>query len=206
MAEIKIERKRRLIPWLLSLLLLLSIIGGVYLAFQVGDKEAEVIASEIPENRILPEETTTEANTLPAEVNDFILFANEENPYQNGEMKIHHQYTSDAIRKMADAIVVIADQKGMADQMNVQDLRTKLNADADKIQKNWKETDHADHIKQAFLQISGAINQLADGSINESLKKEANDIDANKLTLDQKPDVKEFIDKTASVMKQLATE
>lgn len=208
MAEIKIERKTPIIPWLLGLLLLLFVVGGVYLAFNYGNTaEEEAIADEVTMDEIIPNETEViETNNLPEAVNDFILFANEEKQYANGEMEIHHQYTSDAIRKMADALVAIADKKGMADQMNVQELSKKLNADADAIQKNWKSTDHADYIKQAFLQVSGAVNQLSDGSSNESLKKEANDIDVNKLTLDQKADVKDFIDKTASVMKQLATE
>ncbi|AFM05882.1 hypothetical protein Fleli_3563 [Bernardetia litoralis DSM 6794] len=205
MAEIKIERKKTIIPWLLGLLLLAAVIGGVYFAFYYSNNaESEVMADEVVPNEILPVEENTEANNLPTAVDDFIIFANEESPYQDGEMEIHHKYTSDAIRKMSAALVAIADKKGMADQMNVQDLSAKLNADADEIQKNWKSTDHADHIKQAFLQISGAVNQLSDGS-SENLRKEANDIDPNKLTLEQKADVKDFIDKTASVMKQLAT-
>ena len=160
MAEIKIERKKPIIPWLLGLILLAAIIGGVYIAFYYGNNaEEEAIAEEVTMNEIIPTETeVTGTNNLPAAVNDFILFANEEKQYANGEMEIHHQYTSDAIRKMADALVAIADKKGMADQMNVQELSKKLNADADAIQKNWKETDHADHIKQAFLQVSGAVN------------------------------------------------
>ena len=204
MAEIKIERKIPIIPWLLGLLLLLAIGAGVYFAFYYGNNaEEEAVANEVTPNEILPVETEViQTNTLPAAVNDFITFANEENQYADGEMEIHHQYTSDAIRKMADALVAIADKKGMAQQMNIQDLRTKLRADADEIQKNWKSTDHADHIKQAFLKVSGAVNQLSDA--NENLKKEANDIDVNKLTLDQKADVKDFIRKTANVMEQLA--
>ncbi len=208
MAEIKIEQKTPIIPWLLGLLLIAAIATGVYFAFQVGDeedKEAIVMADEIPENEILPEESM-ETNNLPAEINDFVLFANEEKQYADGEMEIHHQYTSDAIRKMSSALVVLADKKGMTQQMNVQDLSTKLNTAADQIQENWKETNHADHIRNAFLQVSGALNQLTDGSTNESLKQAAKDIDPNKLTLDQKAEVKKFIDKTASVMKQLAME
>ena len=205
MAEIKIEHKKAPIwPWILGLLLLMLIGAGIYY-YVIKDKQAEteVVANEIPQNEILPEETTA-TNTIPAAVTDFITFANEESPYQDGEMEIHHKYTSNAIRKMAAALVAIADKKGMSSQMNIQDLSTKLNADADEIQKNWKSTDHADHIKQAFLQVSGAVNQLSDA--NENLKKEANDIDVNKLTLEQKADVKDFINKTAIVMKQLATE
>ncbi|PIY09116.1 MAG: hypothetical protein COZ18_08705 [Flexibacter sp. CG_4_10_14_3_um_filter_32_15] len=208
MAEIKIEQKKAPIwPWLLGLLLLMLVGVGVYFAVKGDSPETteEVVANEIPENEILPEETA-ETNNLPAAVNDFILFANEEKQYADGEMEIHHQYTSDAIRKMGSALVVLADKKGMADQMNVQDLSTKLNAAADNIQENWKETDHADYIRNAFLQVSGALNQLADGSTNESLKQAAKDIDPNKLTLDQKADVKKFIAETASVMKQLAME
>ena len=208
MAEIKIEQKKAPIwPWLLGLLLLMLVGVGVYFAVKGDSPETteEVVANEIPENEILPEETA-ETNNLPAAVNDFILFANEEKQYADGEMEIHHQYTSGAIRKMGSALVVLADKKGMADQMNVQDLSTKLNAAADNIQENWKETDHADYIRNAFLQVSGALNQLADGSTNESLKQAAKDIDPNKLTLDQKADVKKFIAETASVMKQLAME
>ncbi len=205
MAEIKIEHKKAPIwLWLVGLILLMLIGVGVYFAVKGDGPETtdEVVANEISANEILPEETTT--NNLPAAVSDFITFANEENPYQEGEMEIHHQYTSDAIRKMSAALVAIADKKGMADQMNIQDLSKKLNESADEIQKNWKATDHADHIKVAFLQVSGAVNQLSDGYPDENLKKEANDIDVNKLTLEQKADVKDFIHKTAKVMKQLA--
>ena len=209
MAEIKIEKKTPIIPWLLGILLLLAVVAGVYFAFQVGDEETEVVANEVPENEILPVEeevVVTETNTLPAEVNTFILFANEESNYTDAQMDIHHEYTATALRNMGDALEAIANKKGMANQMNIQELHKNLDAAADEIQKNWKETDHADHIRNAFLQVSGALNQLADGSINESLKQEAKDVDPNTLTLEQKADVKDFIDKTASVMKQLAME
>ncbi|WP_375560576.1 hypothetical protein ACE193_23245 [Bernardetia sp. OM2101] len=210
MAEIKIEKKTPIIPWLLGLLLLLAVSTGVYFAFFYGNKaEQEAIANEITmnENEIVPDEVVVvETEMIPAEVNTFIAFANENREYEATQMDVHHEYTANALRHMGDALEVIAIKRGMADQMNVQDLHKKLDTAADEIQKNWKETDHADHIRNAFLQVSGALNQLADGSMNESLKKEAKDIDPNTLTLEQKADVQDFIDKTASVMKQLAME
>ncbi|WP_338792143.1 hypothetical protein [Bernardetia sp. MNP-M8] len=206
MAEIKIEKKTPIIPWLLGLLLLLLIGAGIYFGFQINETETEVVANEVPENEILPEENTTETTTLPAEVNTFVMFANEENDYTDAQMDIHHEYTANALRHMGDALEALANKKGMADQMNVENLHKNLDTAADEIQKNWKETDHADHIRNAFLQVSGALNQLTDGSTNESLKKEAKDIDPNTLTLEQKADVKDFIDKAASVMKKIAME
>ncbi len=207
MAEIKIEKKTPIIPWLLGLLLLLLIGAGIYFGFRVDDNvETEVVANEVPENEILPEENNTETTTLPAEVNTFVMFANEENPYTDAQMDIHHEYTANALRHMGDALEALANKKGMAEQMNIESLHKNLDTAADEIQKNWKETDHADHIRNAFLQVSGALNQLTDGSINESLKKEAKDIDPNTLTLEQKADVKDFIDKAASVMKKIAME
>ncbi|WP_338763717.1 hypothetical protein WAF17_20285 [Bernardetia sp. ABR2-2B] len=209
MAEIKIEKKAPILPWILGLLLLLLVGAGVYFGFMVdkkADTEVVALADEVPENEILPEETTTEVTALPAEVNTFVMFANEESNYTDAEMDIHHKYTGNALRHMGDALVALADKKGMSEEMNAQALHDELDTAADEIQENWKETDHADHIKNAFMKVSGALNQLADGSTSESLKKEAKDIDPNTLTLEQKADVKDFIDKTASVMKQLAME
>ena len=94
MAEIKIEQKKAPIwPWLLGLLLLMLVGVGVYFAVKGDSPETteEVVANEIPENEILPEETA-ETNNLPAAVNDFILFANEEKQYADGEMEIHPYY------------------------------------------------------------------------------------------------------------------
>lgn len=211
MAEIKIEEKKTpILPWILGLLILLLIGVGVYFGFRVDDiAQTEVVANEVPENEILPVEeevVIVETTNFPTEVNTFIAFANENQAYQPTQMDIHHEYTATALRHMGDALEAIANKKGMASQMNVEELHKKLDKAADQIQKNWKETDHADHIRSAFLQVSGALNQLADGSTNESLKKEARDIDPNTLTLEQKADVKDFIDKTASVMKQLSME
>ncbi len=205
MAEIKIEKKAPIWPWILGLLLLMLIGAGIYFALQ--DDEPEVVTEEIPANEILPmEEEVVETNTLPAEVNAFIMFAEEEATYTEKEMDIHHEYTGTALRKMGDALEALANKKGMADQMNVQALHTDLDAAADDIQKNWKEDDHADHIKKAFLKVSTALNQLADGSTDVNLKQEAKDIDPNTLTLEQKADVKDFIAKTAMVMKKIAME
>lgn len=210
MAEIKIEKKTPIIPWLLGLLLLLLVGAGIYLGFQFQDNAQEELAAnevEVTENEMLPDEVVVvETEMIPTEVNTFIAFANENQEYEATKMDVHHEYTANALRHMGDALEAIATKRGMADQMNVQDLHKKLDTAADEIQENWKETDHADHIRNAFLQVSGALNQLADGSTNESLKKEAKDIDPNILTLEQKDDVKDFIDKTASVMKQLAME
>ena len=207
MAEIKIEKKAPIWPWILGLLLLMAIGAGIYYAtLNDNEVETEVVADEIPENEITPQETGADSNTLPAEVSAFIAFAEEDNPYAEGEMEIHHRYTGDALRKMGNALEALANKKGMADKMNIRDVHSKLDKAADEIQKNWKETDHADHIKKAFLMVSGTLNQLADGSTNEDLRKEAQDIDPNTLTLEQKADVKDFINKTAKVMNQLAME
>ncbi len=204
MAEIKIEKKAPIWPWIVGLLLLMLVGAAIY--FALADDNEEVIVEEIPMEEILPMEEESAVQTLPAEVQSFITFASEENNYTEGQMDIHHKYTGEALRKMGDAVLALAAMKGMSDNIDAPNLDTKLNAAADEIQENWKETDHADHIKKGFLLVSTALNQLAENSTNVDLKQEAKDIDPNTLTLEQKADVKDFINKTAMVMQKIAME
>ncbi|WP_291725373.1 hypothetical protein [Bernardetia sp.] len=214
MAEIKIKKKTPIVPWILGLILLAAVLGGVYFAFQVDDiyeknNDNVAMADELPDNEITPVDDATVVGTelIPLEVNTFVAFANEENGYEeDAEMGVHHEYTGKSLRYMGDAIVALAEQKGMTDEINAKALHSDLDAAADDIQKNWKETDHADHIRAAFLKVSTALNKLAYTSNDTNLKKEARDIDPNTLTLNQKSDVKEFIDKTAMVMQKIAME
>ena len=213
MAEIKIEKKTPIIPWIMGLILLAAVLGGVYFAFQVDDiyeNDNVVMANEVSDDddnikkRTYPESTTTVM--IPSEVNTFVAFANDDANYKEADMGVHHKYTGDAIRHMGDALVALAEKKGMSDEIKVQALHKDLDAAADDIQRNWKSTDHADHIKVAFLKVSTALNQLAGSSADMNLKEEARRIDPNELTLEQKADVKQFIDKAAMVMRKLAME
>ena len=145
--------------------------------------------------------------TVPAKVSEFASFI-QNNPA--GEMmKMEHDYTSDGIRRLADALGAIADQQEIKDP-NIEDKLDLLRRHADRLQEDRRSTEHADTVLAAFTLASDLIASI-ERQTSRNLKNEvaevrqaAEAIDPDKLVLDQKAEVETFFKRTSRLLNEMA--
>ncbi len=188
MAEIKIEKKAPIWPWILGLIILAAII--YYFAFY---KKDNVIT-----NDVTTEEVVTTQEAIPAPVAGTLENVPEINQYidyiDNPKMGVDHDYTSMAITKL------VAATRATATALNVDinaDL-TEADAKANEITKNPKSLDHANMIKDAATIIAKGLKTIQTEKF-PSLQSDQSAVDAavasinvGKPTLDQKDSIMGF--------------
>lgn len=204
MANIRIEEKKKgagILPWIIGLLLLALIIWAV--ASFIGDDADQVI--------------TEEEYTEPAPVINDVDYATPVAAYMaftddmEGEMGLDHEFSHDALTRLAAASVALADSKGVADAAGTDSKADRVMQLANDITKDPMAGDHADKIKQAAMLIvemledvnTKASNGVATASLEE-LRSQAQDISAGTLTLDQKEDVRSFFAQARTVLQELS--
>lgn len=199
MAEIKIEQRKQIWPWLLAGIVTIALL--VYLlAFRNNDKtintedEADYITntdetdlSEIKEN-----------NSTVAAYVDFV---------ENSKVKmdLDHAYTNEALLKLIDATNAIAeevDYEVKADLGKAKDY-------ANMITKDPFDTTHADNIRKADDIIAKVLQNIQKvhfpnlANEVEELKSAAESIKPAVLTLDQKEAVKNFFAKASDLLQKM---
>lgn len=195
MAEIKIEKKTPIWPFLLAGLIIIGLI--VYFLGVKGDKEntAPIVVTETNDSNLID---VKEDNSKVAEYVYFIK-------NMNDSMTLDHTFSNIALLKLISATEAISNEVDFdvkADLDKAKDL-------ADQITENPNETNHADKIKKASEIITNALqniqqskysglsNDIAEVRIaSESIKPEV-------LTLDQKVEVKAFFGKAADLLEKM---
>jgi hypothetical protein len=236
MAEIIVEPDNRdpkrndkssIWPWILGALLLF---GLIWVIVEVtGDDEPERVATTTAVDRQPVTDNTyrddTYAQTAAAgPIAEFIRFANEgEEQYERenvtnaeyadregeqGAMGLEHNYTSDGIRKLSAALNALA--QNSAGDTEIDQKRTQFQANADRIQQDPQSLQHANTIRQTFVEASDLMATIKQRSYPNSnanvddVREAAEDIDVSTATLEQKDKVKEFFDKAGDAVEQLA--
>ncbi len=195
MAEIKIEKKTPIWPFLLAGLIIIGLI--VYFLGVKGDKEntAPIVVTETNDSNLID---VKEDNSKVAEYVYFIK-------NMNDSMTLDHTFSNIALLKLISATEAISNEVDFdvkADLDKAKDL-------AGQITENPNETNHADKIKKASEIITNALqniqqskysglsNDIAEVRIaSESIKPEV-------LTLDQKVEVKAFFGKAADLLEKM---
>lgn len=208
MAEIKIEKKKPIWPWILLLLL----IGAVVAFFALNNDDDHNDVGEVYEKEadsVAVDESPVDGEDFDADgvLSAFYAFVDEdEKSYMdNKEMGIHHQYTHDALNKTVAALWAKASQ---IDYDIEADLGT-IEENAERIQKDPMATNHADLIRESFNKIANTVNKMQDSKypdLNDKadmLVAKAKKISPDELTLDQKKEVKGFFNGVAEVLKAM---
>ena len=193
MAEIKIEKKKTIWPWILVGLLVLAVI--LYFLFFRKDND----------DNMSVETTTTpvvdSSNMNNSSVDAFVTFVSSD----TATMGLDHVFTHNALIKLIAATKSTADKKGF----NIQADLDKAKEDADKITVDPMVTTHADFIKDATNRISTALQNLQRANYpqlsteSQKVKDASNDISTADLTLDQKQTVKTFFNNAADLLKKM---
>ena len=205
MAEIKIEQKKQIWPWMIAGLVIVALLV-YFLGFRdSGNNIAEVTeATEATEASYITDTSEPdllgekEINTTIAAYVDFV-----EN--SEGMMGLDHAYTNEALLKLIDAVNAKADEVGY-----------EVRADLDKVREYAKiitvdpyETTHADNIRKAADILTNVLLniQLAEylglTAEMDELKSASASINPEVLTLAQKDAVKKYFDKASDLLQKM---
>lgn len=207
MAEIKIEKKSTVWPWILIGLIVLALLL-YFLVFRNNDNvngNDQVAAGAVmtdTSQRTASGDTANAANPIVVrdEVANYVAYIN-----NTHDMGIDHEYSSSALTMLTNAI------RFKANQVNV-DLDAELDQAkqlADKIKTDPSETTHANSIDQASEILTNAMQKLQSAKFpnlnNEmqSVKQASDKIHPNTEVLNQKDAIKGFFDQSAALLQKM---
>lgn len=209
MAEIKIEEKKTIWPWILLGILLL----GLLLYFVLRDNNDANTAAQTMQNttsQAAMQDTNTTAGNNAAYNNDNYNSGSVEDyvSYINGTqaMGLDHNFTNGALLRLANAIQA----KSQAVGYNVQTDIDRVKELANRITQDPMVTTHANSIREAAGILSSAMNNMQQAKFpnlnNEAqeVKSAATNIDPEVQTLEQKEEVKGFLDKSGNLLQKMS--
>lgn len=194
-----------------------QIVGGVvvlalvlalgYFFWGTGDEPAaEPEEQEVTVEEQEPAPPPEPELEMPGAVRDYIELARE--PYQmpEGREKYRHEYTSQRLRSLGEALV---DFGGLVDDANgdIEGTRDALKDRAGAIQVDWRDETHADDVRAAFLEAVEAFRTLesrvSGAGDAPTLRERARAIDREVLYLDQISKAEAFFSSTADRFESL---
>jgi hypothetical protein len=197
MAEIKIERKKRLWPLFLISLLVVSLL---YYFFVYRDNNPESLAeSQTIENT--DENETISVNENNAVVTAYVNFIDN----NKTEMSLNHAYTNEALLKLTEATRAVANEVGYDVKADLE----KVEEYAKRIVKDPFETTHADNIRKAGDVLTDVLQKIQVakypglGAEVEELRSATALIKPGILTLDQKDSVKNYFSKASDLLQKM---
>ena len=200
MAEIKIEKKKPIWPWILALLVIALI---VYFLFF---KDTTVITDENTTNNDTIVDRTemvddNYVNDNASAVAAFVALVKND----DGNMTLDHTYSHNMLTKLIDATEEISSKMNFDSKMDLDQARES----ADMITKNPEATNHADHIKKSTDMIAKTLHNLQKEKFSglsseaEKVKMSSDAINVKELTLNQKNKIKTFFDDAADLLDKM---
>lgn len=202
MAEINIEKKKPIWPWIILVLVILGILYFVF--FSNGEngmddqetttEEMDTVTGEDERN-----ETSIGADTMG--VAAYLSYVEDEE-----RMGRDHEYTNTALLRLISAVQAKADEMNYDISADMQSIRQ----DAEKITNDPTATDHANSIKNAGQKIVDVLEGMQQENFPELSQdvQEARDavqnIDTSTQTLEQRDQVKSFFSETADVLRKMS--
>lgn len=197
MAEIKIEKKSPVWPWILLAVALIAVLIYIF-AFHDDDNEVE-------ENRT---EQTTEEPAATGQVAPrnstvvaYVSFVKDD----PNAMGLDHAFTNEALSRLINATHAMADAVGHDVQRDTDEARTL----ADQITRDPFETTHANSIRKSAETLGNALQNIQQKAFPDlageagKVQNAATAIDPDVLTLDQKEDVKGFFRESADLLEKM---
>jgi hypothetical protein len=196
MAEIKIEKKKSILPWIIMGLLLLAALL-YFLFFRNDDDKVE----RVDDTTIVTDTDSVNARQNPSAVADYISFINAD----TASMGLNHIFTHDALVKLIDATDATANNQNFDIKADLDQARE----NAEKITSDPMDTQHANFIKSATAKITNALQNLQAAkfpdlaSSSKSVQDASAAINNADLTLDQKQTVKNYFKEAGSLLQQM---
>lgn len=230
MADINIQKKdnKPVWPWVLGVLVVLGLAVWLYSDAPetgAGDRLAtqtriEAERAEGTENNLAgsdagrgmsPEEEAEAgagSSAMVGPVADFVAFVKEND--SRGEMGLDHEYTSNGLRKLGDALNSLVDSHQA--NMDINQMRNKFNQKADQLQNDPQALKHANIISEAFTSAADVIGRLQQQYYPElsnqasEVRQAAQAIDPQEQTLNQRTKVKSFFDKSSDALEAMVSQ
>ncbi len=190
MAEIKIEKKTPVWPWIL---LVLGLLVAAWFLFFRNDKDDLVETADKTALIDLPENNNIVAT--------YVTFINSD----TNTMGLDHAFTSEALTKLTNAVDAKATEAGYDVKAEI----AKAKQLADEITADPLVITHADKIRSAADVLSTALQNMQQAKYpalsteGADIKSAASAIDPQKLTLDQRDAVKSFFKKAADLLSKM---
>lgn len=214
MAEIKIEKKKPVWPWILLGLIILGII--LYFLFandndgidDMDDTNTEQVGdTTYQDTRAMDRDTTTfDRNDTISDVSSQSVNRYVAHVGDKSRMDMDHEYSSRALTHLINAVEYKAREKNVNLDADLAQIRT----EAEEITNNPQSTDHANKIKSAGTKIADALDKLQENSYPdldqdvEEVKTAAQGIDTQVETLQQKEQINSFYDEAAEVLRKMS--
>lgn len=206
MAEIDIEKKKAPVwPWIIVALLAIAAI--IWWADDDNDMNAteteEVAVNENDLDNNMNADNENNDQVQAEEVESYVAFVNN----SNKNIDVSHEYTHDALTKLADALEEVVDENN-ADLENGNSLK-ELRQQADQLTENVSSEKHANILSRAFTSAADIMENLQekhypDNKENvEEVKDAAQSIDPQVIVTDQKEVVHKFFDKAADALQEM---
>jgi hypothetical protein len=190
MAEIRVQPKRFIWPWILLGAGILAIV--IYFLFTFTHTRDSLSIANVVDAKVVNE------NEYTSTVSEYIRFVN----HDENKMGLDHAYTSAALIKLTLAVEAIAAENGYKLGMDL----NRAKECANKITNDPLETTHADDIREAAEILSISLYQLQQARYPElapeadELKRTAVSINPTVLALQQKETIKSFFTKAATLL------
>lgn len=200
MAEIKIEKKQPIWPWILGIII---VAAAVYFLFF---RETTAVVTDTTTNNDTIVETSEMQDNQNGDdsmmgVVGFVAFVKND----DGNMTLDHEYSQSALTKLIDATEEISSETNFDSKIDLDNARMYTN----EISKNPEATSHADNIKKTTDMISKVLQNLQQSKF-PALKAEADEarmssqaITVKELTLNQKNKIKSFFDDAADLLEKM---
>lgn len=214
MAEIKVEKKKPIWPWILLGLIILGII--LYFLFANGNDADDV--DDMNRDQV----TDTTYQTTQATDRDTATWNNNQGDTatvnsqsvdryishvgDTQRMGIEHEYTNNALTHLVNAVEYKAQEQNVNIDADLQEIRR----DAQVITQNPQATDHANSIKSAGTKIADALGKIQQEKFPdlsqdvEEVRTAVQGIDTSTLTLEQKDQINGFFNEAADVLRKMS--
>lgn len=197
MAEIKIEKKAPVWPWILLVVLILAVL---YFALSGDDDTDNTNNTEMIIEDSLSDENQPMIADDSSDVDAYLEYIADES-----KMGKDHNYTNNAILYLIEAVREKAEDL----DVNIDADISKAESAANKITRDPNAGNHAENIKTAGSSITNAFEDLQQAKFPElsnDIKEQitaVNKIDPKVLTLEQKENIKTFFDESADLLRKM---
>lgn len=191
MAEIKIEKKPPVWPWILAAIIILGLLTYFFVLKDDDDKEKDVAATDTEQ---------VMSDGQDGAVAEYVAFVSDQ-----GAMGLDHEFTKNAFIKLRKAIEAKAEEEDYDVSADLGQIDEHINH----ITTDPYETTHANHIRKGSEVLTNAMQNLQQAKFPDltgemqAVRQASNSIDPNALTLDQRNAVKSFFDTSADLLQKM---
>lgn len=202
MAEIKIEKKSPIWPWILLIAVVIAILIYVF-ASGNDDDNTDDLQDNVTEQPIEERSDRVQNALYNSSITTYVNFINDDPDV----MGLDHEFTNEALLKLTNATTAMADEMDYDIQKDIEALKMH----AEKITNDPFETSHANSIRDSADILSNILMNIQQKAFSnlasdaEEVKNAAAAIVSEELTLDQKEEVKNWFGKSANLLEKMNT-